>query len=181
MREIGGKIRALRKEQRRTLHDLAEAVGTSVSMISQVERGSAQPSIATLWKLADALGVPVVHFFSEPEKPKAMVVRARQQRMLEMTNPAAAYSLLSPDMHRKIEFLKIVLQPGCIDDSELVSHLGEECGYVVSGTLTVRIAAESYVLEPGDAIYFESSMPHRLLNMHTEACVSVWAMTPPTF
>jgi len=181
MSEIGHTIRTLRKERALTLQDLADATDVSVSMISQVERGLAQPSIATLWKVANALGVPVVHFFSEPEKTKAVVVRAHQQRALEIARHGASYRLLSPDLNRKIEFLKVTLEPGQIDEGESVSHDGEECGYVVLGTLTVRVAHESYVLNQGDSIYFTSSVPHRLLNMGPEPCISIWAMTPPTF
>lgn len=178
---IGSKIRELRKERKITLQDLADAVGISVSMISQVERGLAHPSIATLWRVANAFGVSVVHFFAEPAKPKALVVRAHEQRALEIVNPGATYHLLSPDLNRKIEFLKIILQPGQIDEGDLVSHEGEECGYVVSGTLTVRVAADSYILHPGDSIYFDSSIPHRLVNYGAQTCLSIWAMTPPTF
>ncbi|MBT9156101.1 MAG: HTH-type transcriptional regulator PuuR [Firmicutes bacterium] len=178
---IGSKIRDLRKERKLTLQDLADAIGISVSMISQVERGLAHPSIATLWKIASAFGVSVVYFFAEPEKPKAIVVRAHEQKALKIPNPGATYHLLSPDLNRKIEFLKIMLQPGQIDEGELVSHDGEECGYVVSGTLTVKVAEDRYTLHPGDSIYFDSCIPHRLLNFGTNMCLSIWAMTPPTF
>ncbi|MBT9174151.1 MAG: HTH-type transcriptional regulator PuuR [Syntrophomonadaceae bacterium] len=126
----------------------------------------------------------MVYFFSEPEVSKAIVVRAEDQRKLSIPSlqgMGAVYHLLSHDLNRKIEFIKITMEPRIEEEGGLVTHQGEECGYVVSGTLVVRIQGETHVLNAGDSIYYDSSLPHRFFNPGKATCISVWAMTPPTF
>ena len=62
-----------------------------------------------------------------------------------------------------------------------MTHEGEECGFVLQGTLTVLLDGREYRLYEGDSIYFRSTIPHKYLNLGQEDCVSVWAMTPTFF
>ncbi|MEY8304337.1 cupin domain-containing protein [Anaerosalibacter bizertensis] len=89
--------------------------------------------------------------------------------------------MLTPDLNRKIEFLYITINPGDSSRAGLISHEGEECGIVIKGKLMVKTEYEEYILEEGDSIYLDSTVGHRYINLGEEECISIWAMTPPSF
>ena len=75
----------------------------------------------------------------------------------------------------------ITIKEGEESSGDLVVHEGEECGLVIKGRLLVKTAENEYILEEGDSIYFNSTIPHRYINIGNDTCESVWAMTPPSF
>ncbi|MEW6066595.1 XRE family transcriptional regulator [Desulforamulus profundi] len=177
---LGFKIRELRKEKQKTLQELAREAGISAGLLSQVERGTVQPSLDTLWKITKALNIPLFYLLEQVENKSVVVVKQENQKKLETPNSNVVYRFLSPDLNRKIEFMMITLKPGH-NHGELLSHAGEECGVVIQGTIAVRIGEELYILNQGDSIYFDSNIPHRFYNPGNEEAVGIWAMTPPTF
>jgi transcriptional regulator with XRE-family HTH domain len=179
--DISKKIKELRKETKMSIAELSKLSGVSTGMISQIERGMVVPSVVKLWKLAKALDTSVGYFFDEGLKEDELVVRKDNRKKIVVSKSKGIYELLSPDMNRKIEFLLITIKPGDENNLDWVTHKGEECGYVIKGTLTIRINEEEYVLNEGDSIYFSSEFPHKYFNRSDEECVSIWAMTPPSF
>ena len=139
-----------------------------------------QPSLDTLWKITSALNITLFYLFEQVESKSVAVVRKEKQKKIEIPQSNVLYQLLSPDINRKIEFLMLKLKPGN-HPGELISHPGEECGVVIQGTIGIRIGGEQYILNQGDSIYFDSSIPHRFYNPGSEEAIGVWAMTPPTF
>src|SRR5262249_35843913 len=92
------------------------------------------------------------------------------------------YELLTPDVHRQLEVIDVVLPPHMSSNREQpFSHDGEECGVLLSGRLEVHLGDETYVLEAGDSIYYESMIPHWYENPGDEPAHSIWIITPPTF
>jgi uncharacterized cupin superfamily protein len=82
---------------------------------------------------------------------------------------------LTPD-DPLVDFLHVEYGPGsasCPSD-DMVRHGGREYGVIVTGRLEVQVGFETYSLEPGDSIHFDSSTPHRLSNRHEEPCTAVW-------
>lgn len=178
--DIGAALRDLRTEKRLTLQQLATRTGLSASLISQVERNQADPSVVTLVKLAQALEVPVGHFFAAPPRPNC-VVRKSQRKKLTFPESNLVYELLSPDGARRLELLMIHLAPEQHDTEGTVTHPGEECGVVLAGRMEIQVGKETYVLEEGDSIHFSSELPHRLRNPGSEPVVAVWVDCPPMF
>lgn len=180
--DIGKKIRDLRKEKNINISVLAEKAGVSPGLISQVERNMVTPSIVSLWKIAQSLDVSVGYFFDEEVKTIAdPVVTKKNRKRLSVSNNNAIYELLSRDLNRKIEFLYITIKVGDSATKDFVTHEGEECGIVIRGRLLVKMEDKDYLLEEGDSIYFDSTIPHRYINVGEEICESIWAMTPPSF
>lgn len=180
--DIGIQIRKLRTNSKKTISDLSQETGLSTGMISKIERNLVVPSVVSLWKIAGALGVSIGSFFDQDAYKRKTVVRKNERKKIITENSNAFYELLSPDLNRKIEFLMITIEAG--DGTSLeekVSHDGEECGIVIKGKVLVQFDDEEFLLEEGDSIYFDSSRNHRYLNVGNEVCVSIWAMTPPTF
>lgn len=179
---IGEKIKKLRKEKGMSITELAEQSQLSPGLISQIERNIVTPTIVSLWKIAQSLQVSIGYFFDEDIKdlPNPVVKKNNRKKMI-ISNNSAIYELLSPDLNRKIEFLYITLKAGDYSSKDFVTHEGEECGIVIKGRLMVKMKDKEYILEEGDSIYFDSTIPHRYINVGDEECISIWAMTPPSF
>src|SRR5437870_7690848 len=114
--ELGRQIRLLRRKADLTLHELARAARVSKSLISQVERGLASPSISALRRIASALDVPIAALFlgnggaSDGERDsggRRLVVRRDERKGLHVPRSKVVYELLTPDLNRKIEFIWI--------------------------------------------------------------------------
>jgi len=111
-----------------------------------------------------------------------MVVRKEQRKIIQISNSNVRYQLLSPNLQGQIELLLVEIEPGTTHDPEgMISHVGEECGFVLEGELDVRLGIQEIHLNEGDSISFPSSTPHRFMNLGQKTCRSVWAMTPPSF
>jgi mannose-6-phosphate isomerase-like protein (cupin superfamily) len=82
---------------------------------------------------------------------------------------------------RALQMLHEVYQPGADTGEAMLRHQGEECGIVVSGSLVVTVGAQEKLLQPGDAYYFCSDIPHRFRNPGPVACVLISASSPPSF
>ena len=203
LRGLGSEIRALRTVRGLSSTALAKACGVSPSLISQVERGLTSPSLDVLWGIARALDVPIGTFFGggesdagdagdapEPEdgawaaavneRPTAMVVRATQRKRLGLT-PSLTFELLSPDLQRQIEFVRVEYGPGEQGPAQPFVHAGEEQLVVITGEITMWIAGDEYRLGAGDSITFDSGQPHRVTNQGSVPAVLIVAMTPPSF
>ncbi len=181
LKEIGDTIKKIRREKGMKLKEVAEKTGLSNGFLSQVENGQAQISLVNLWRIAGILGVPLAVFFAELDKQTLDIVRKDERKHLKLPKSNVSYSLLSPDMSRKIEMLLIVMEPGEVDEHETISHEGEECGFVIEGQLGIIQDGNKVVLKEGDSVYLDSSIPHRFFNPGSEKSVSVWAITPPSF
>ena len=179
---VGFKIKKLRKKYNMTIADLAKEAEISSSMISQIENGKVIPTITVMWKIVQALKVSIGYFFDEEVlKEINPVVRRGSRKKILVGESDRAYELLVPDLNREIEFIMITIKGNDVYHNDFLIHQGEECGLVLKGKLKVVIENKEYVLEEGDSIAFKSNVPHRYENASDEECVSVWAMTPPTF
>lgn len=180
--QLGNKIRKLRKKKKLTIKELAKRSELSTSMISQIERDQIGISVASLWKIAQALDVYIGYFFTEKTDKNDLIVKSNQRKKIELADSNAAYELLTPDLTGKIEFLRLIIEPGeSSKRREQISHKGEECGVVLQGKLLIKLGKEKYILEQGDSIRVDSTIPHRYINNGEITSISIWAITPPKF
>lgn len=174
---IGERIRSIRKQAQLTVDEVAEKIGLSQSMVSQLERGKAKPSIDTLWKLGILFDVSLSYFFEGIEKQSVIVSRREEQEILEMRHKNVQYRVLAPLNNRKIEFFEITVSPDNGEELPLYRHKGEEGGIVIQGELEVIIGNKTYLLKQGDSIYFDSSHPHAFRNVGDGPAVAIWSGT----
>jgi transcriptional regulator with XRE-family HTH domain len=190
---IGGRLAALRKEHRYSIRKLAERAGVSASLISDVERGKVEPSISTLKRVSDALGTTLTYFFSEPAERSGRVVRAGERVVLRggesandefrsaIQTSGIRFELASPESAETIEAIYGRYEPGASLGDEPVTHEGEEWGMVLRGRLKVWVGDEIHFLDPGDAIWYPSTTPHRMENVADEPTEYIWIDTPKSF
>ncbi len=187
--EIFESIKNIRKSKGITLQEMSNRTGISVNHLSQIERGKTNPSIGTLKKITNALGVPFMSLGNEENErfspsnnhKKAEVVRQDMRKMLVYPKSKTKVYLLTPDLQRKLEVILSESEPEEQGPEEWYSHEGEEFGFVLEGELEVTVDDEVSVLKEGDSISFRSHLPHRMKRIGDAPCKSIWVVTPPSF
>ena len=176
--QFGGRIRTVRLRRGFSVGELATRAGVSKSLISQIERGIAAPSIDTVRRLASALQVPVFSLFLD-EPDNGMVVRREHRRAVRYPGTHATREILSPSLNGRMVLLWVTFPPG-EDGREPVRHVGEECVVVVRGALDVHIGDQQVSLSVGDSMTFDSDAPHTFRNSGDEVTEVVVAISPPS-
>lgn len=167
---LGLKIRKLRQERRLTLQELADLIGLSKPLLSQIENDQVTPPLATLLKIAKGLKVGI-HFFFEDEGDRRKLVLMRgdqglaglasRRRPKSDAPQGYRYRSLAPGIrHKQMEPFLVEFELTEWDDSFFYSHEGEEFLYIVAGELEFHFGKEIMRLHPGDSIFYDSSEPH---------------------
>ena len=171
---LGNKIRSLRKHRAMTLQEVSELTGLSKPLLSQIENNIAAPPIATLIKISTALGVKISHFFRDHEKADRIVVVKKDERysvkkLFHHRNESRVgyrwESLAYPMVGKQMEPFLVEIEPREEKDLLYNDHKGEEFHFVMEGKVEFRTADQIHILEKGDSIYFDSSIPHALRGM----------------
>lgn len=163
----GARIRGLREKHSMTIEDLAERSSLPVELVSSIESGAAAPDLAPLVKLARALGVRLGTFLDDAEKLGPVVQRANAAKSVvrfsgERKNTGMDFmSLAAGKSGRHMEPFLIDVDAE-VSDAAPSSHEGEEFLYVLSGSLLVVYGKETYELNEGDSLYYDSIVPHRV-------------------
>ena len=170
--KIGSRVRELRRSKGFTLEVLAERSGVSRAMISKIERGEKNPTLVVAAQIAEGFGITLSQLVGIEERREVIVVP--KERRMVMRDPATGFErqLLSPTFGRKgVEFIRNMVPEGSTS-GEFPPHKRGVVEYVVveRGSLKAILAEEEYLLEEGDAIYFEADVPHRFENAGDGEC-----------
>ena len=161
--DIGPRLRALRKRRGLSLRTLAALCGLSANTISLVERGKTSPSVATLHRLATALGVSMTFLFEEEEQRDVIFVKA-SHRARTRSASVIMENLGSGLRDQAMEPLLVILQPRADSGKEPIVHLGQEFVFCLEGKIEYEIRDDKYLLDAGDSLIFEAHLPHRWRN-----------------
>jgi transcriptional regulator with XRE-family HTH domain len=174
-RNVGNKIRYLRKSNGLTLKQLARGCGLSANTISLVERSEVTPNIETLCKIANALGVSPSSLFLEVCKPKVVLQRADEaSSQTDIAGQALQILAAAP------------FQSGCMQITPKASKLAPEALssrwhsiLCLCGQVELELDGQNYCLNPGDSLAFNSDAFHRWRNSVEATGVAVLIL-PPT-
>jgi transcriptional regulator with XRE-family HTH domain len=161
---IGTRIRKIRTRHGMTLRHVAEACGVTVSLLSKVENGHAAPSVATLTRIAAALGVEVSFLLSEPSDEMTVVSRAERDDASSWAMTEKGYrflALCARRMDKHMQPMLFVARKGEVN-AGLLRHDGEEFVYVLEGKMNYRVGRVTHELAAGDSLYFDAEEPHDL-------------------
>ena len=179
--DVGERLRALRRFRRCTLRTIADRSGLSESFLSQVERGRSSASIASLRRIADALGVSIADLFEPGGLPRPRVLR-RDERPALQFGILGRKLLLTPRPLHHLEVFMGELEVGGSTGAEAYAHGdSEELFVVLSGTVQLELGGELFDLESGDSIDYRSSTPHRISNAGEELAEVMWIISPPSY
>lgn len=178
---VARRLRVLRRSRGLSQRELARRSGVGSGTISQIESMAMQPSVSVLKKILDGVPMDLATFFSfELSTDTARVFRRGEH--VDIGAPGVKYLLVAAQRPgRNLQMLHEFYQPGKDSGRRVLSHEGEECGVLITGTLEVTIGDEVHVLNAGDAYYFASTIPHRFRNIGATVCEVVSACTPPSF
>lgn len=179
--QLGARIRALRLSGRRSLRAVAADAGVTESFLSRVERGIASPSIATLRRIAEALGSTIGGLFEGPAS-NGRVVRAGERRQLVDTKRKWKEFLLTPRDSKQFQVILSFIEPHTGTGPKPYSHdSDQECVIVLKGRMEFWVADEYYELGEGDSLVFESRLPHRNRNPGPKRAEVLWIISPPSY
>ena len=179
--DVGERLRELRRFRRATLKKIADRSGLSESFLSQVERGRSSASIASLRKIAEALGVSMADLFEPDGVPGPKVLRKGDRPTLAF-GVLGKKSLLTPrPLHHLEVFIGELEVEGSTGEQPYVHGDSEELVVVLSGTVQVELGGELFDLESGDSIDYRSSTPHRVTNTGQELAEVMWIISPPSY
>lgn len=166
--ELAQRIKNLRLDRRLTIEGVAARAGLTRSWLSKVENFRVTPSLPSLAKIAAALGVTVSELVvGLDERPKLVVVRRNERQILERNDSSetgAVYESLAFKRASRVMDPFVITLPAGYARDEALSHEGEEFLLVQTGQVLFEYEGESTPLEAGDSLYFDASVPHRLIN-----------------
>jgi quercetin dioxygenase-like cupin family protein len=119
-----------------------------------------------------------VRYFFEDDVSSPCVVKLNQGKKLSGTADTIVELLSADPSDKEIQPYRLVCQPGASRDQP-PTHPGEELGLVLKGQLTVTVGEETFVLEAGDSIHYQTLQPHSWRNEGDEVCIAIWAVSPP--
>jgi transcriptional regulator with XRE-family HTH domain len=166
---IGEKIRELRETKGLSLKEMADVTGFSTALLSQMENHLISPSLGTLIKISRALDVHLGYFFGEgPGEPYTIVRKDERKKISRFASKDGVkygYSYESLGFEKKdrhMEPFLVTLEPATVKSAKTSTHEGEEFIFVLEGEMEVILGDHTDILYPGDSIYYDSTIPHRV-------------------
>lgn len=190
--DIGARLREARLARGMSLRSVAQALGVSASLISQVETGKTQPSVSTLYAMVSHLGVSMDELlgviptntssgsvlaqgFGHDGSVQPAVQRGSENPVLEMEN-GVHWERLAIGEGGPADALLVSYDPGASSSIEgkLMRHSGVEYAYILEGEITLQLEFTTHVLHAGDSLQFDSVRPHLYINNGTTVARGVW-------
>lgn len=179
--QLGTRIRSLRQARHLTLREVADRAGVTESFLSQVERDVTSPSIATVHRVARALGLSIAQLFAE-DAETGRVVRREARRRIAYPGLGAVDEFLTSNLAGRLQVIMSTIEAGGGTGADPYTHESdEETVIVLTGVLDLWVGDEHYVLREGDAITFPSRLPHWNMNRGEVPVSVLFCLTPPSF
>ena len=181
MDKMGKRIKLKRESLGLQMNELSSKIGVTPSLISQIEKGKAFPSIVTLKKVAEALETTVGELIGENEKEKIESLITKKERRLAKDNQNGTQSfLVSNHISGKQMEPYIISFKSNSDSREIMTtnFPGEEFCHVIKGKFEVTINDKKYILNKEDSFYFDSHKPHLFKNISKTDGELLWVITP---
>jgi transcriptional regulator with XRE-family HTH domain len=175
---VSQNLKRLRMRRNLSLEELANRSNVSRGMLSQIELGRSVPTISLLWKVARALDVPFAALTSDSTTGGTVVLTADKAKSLTSAGGAFTSRALFPfDAERRVEFYKLTLAPGAVEEADPHPPGTTENLTVVTGSIEIGVGGVSYPLKTDDAILFIADVPHTYRNIGGKTAVMYLVMT----
>ncbi|MGM0410334.1 MAG: helix-turn-helix domain-containing protein [Bacillota bacterium] len=159
-KNLGKKLRKLRKRKNYSLSELEELTGVSKSMLGQIERGKSSPTVKTLWKISKGLNVSFSTFVNENKEDISIVSNKNTHPIIEKKSKYKVYPLFPYENEKKFEIYFIEIAANYSHEAEAHYENTEEYLLVNKGKISVKIDNKKYDLEKDEAINFNGDKPH---------------------
>ncbi|SFH66737.1 cupin domain-containing protein [Modicisalibacter xianhensis] len=176
--DVGPRLRALRTLRGISQRELAKRCGVTHSSLSLIEQNKVSPSVSSLKKILDAIPISVGDFFTMDLENRNQVFY-RADELPDIGSGDVIYQLVGATREtRALSFIIETYAAGADTGREMIAHRGEEAGVILEGEIEITIGADSRILGPGEAYYFNTNVPHRFRNPGKVACKLVSCCTP---
>lgn len=161
---IAINLKKLRSERNLTLGQLSKLSGISKAMLSDIEKGGSNPTINTIWKVANGLNVPYTRLMEDIEKDATVIRKSEPVVQTGETNHYRVYCYFKSTPVRNFELFYVELDAQSSNVSIGHSEKAQEYIYIIKGTLTLHTETGRYELNEGDSLVFNSSIGHTYIN-----------------
>ena len=161
---IAINLKTLRDERNLTLGQLSKISGISKAMLSDIEKGNSNPTINTIWKIANGLNVPDTKLIDSMEKETTVIRRSEPTAQVGETEQYRVYCYFTSTPVRNFEFFYVELDAKSSNASIGHSKKAQEYIYIIQGELKLQTEMGEHTLNAGDAIMFDSSISHTYIN-----------------
>jgi len=175
---IGPRIKTLRLAAELTQEELADRARLTKGFISQLENEQTSISVDSLSDLLDALGISMAQFFADSENPPTLVWGPDDRVQVEGWGPSQFELLVPGSTNNLMDPILMELKPGEALE-EMGPHAGEQFGYVMKGSLTVRVNKKKFRVPRRSCFYFRSDVEYQFSNNTKGAVSLLWVTTPP--
>jgi len=178
---LGRILKTYREKTGRNQGDVASKAGISVSMLSQIERGTVAPSIETLVMVCSVLDLDVSNLFrmiAANEHP-VRIHHSGERLRSEVGGVHYEQLMTSTQGSWQAEMFLLEVSPGSSTTFSGGGHEGIEMGYVLAGEAMLTVDGKDYPVCQGDSIHFSSHLPHQLRNRGKKAFKAIWSISPP--
>ncbi|MBN1668257.1 MAG: helix-turn-helix domain-containing protein [Anaerolineales bacterium] len=162
--DVGDRLRELRQERGMSMRALARESGLSANALSMIERGRTSPSVSTLYKLSEAMEIPITAFFREEPPRQDIVFRKASERTRVPFMRGIWEGLGGEQFVGRVEPFMLTLEVGASSGPFGILHTGHEFVLCLRGQLEYQIENQRFVLEPGDSLLFAAQFKHRWRN-----------------
>lgn len=161
---IGERLRDLREARNISMRTLAARSGLSANALSMIERGKASPSVSTLYKLADALGISITSFFATDTDRKQVVFLKSDERPHVSFSRGVFEGLGGEQFVGRVEPFMLTLENSANSGPRTMTHTGHEFVFCLRGELEYQVERQIYHLEAGDSLLFAANLKHKWKN-----------------
>lgn len=161
---IGERLRELREARNISMRSLASRSGLSANALSMIERGKASPSVSTLYKLSEALGISITSFFGSDSERKQIVFLKGNERTRVAFTRGVFEGLGGEHFVGRVEPFMLTLENSANSGSRAMSHTGHEFVFCLRGELEYQVERQVFHLEPGDSLLFAAHLKHKWRN-----------------
>ena len=161
---IAFNLKKLRTERHLTLSQLAKISGISKAMLSDIEKGSSNPTINTIWKIANGLNVPYTKLMEGIEQEATVVRRAESVMQTGESEAYRVYCYFRSTPVRNLELFYVELDDHAANRSIGHSEKAQEYLYIIQGELVLQTETGDYTLGEGDSLMFDSTIDHTYIN-----------------
>lgn len=168
---IGNKLKIIRNTRNLTLDEVSKITGVSKAMLGQIERGQSNPTVSTLWKIANGLKVSFSLFIEENQNDLQIIHQNEVTPIIEDNKKMSLYPIFPFDVNKSFEIFTIELNPGCNHISNPHNDGVEEYIIVTEGEIVIDIDSKSFELKKGDSIRFIANKSHTYKNIKENKAV----------
>jgi transcriptional regulator with XRE-family HTH domain len=179
---IGRAVRAFRLGHGWSLGELARGSGLSKTILARIERGDGNPSVETLWRVSQALRVPLGALLTPPDQPRARAIRARSAQPLRSDSGMTAWLMHAEGREHRSEIFEIDLPKGVDQHSDPHLPGTEELVYCLKGRLRLGPVGDEVEIAGGEAAWFLADVAHHYeaLRETRTLCLMIYAAASVT-